>query len=95
MDCTRGREIALDIFLNPNMVKNHLELGLQEIRGEILVNNSFCWKSYIIKTVLTALINHRAARVSKCKIRQMNFCERVNEYTFLVAHNFAFNHVCA
>jgi hypothetical protein len=31
----------MDVFLNPKMVKNHLELGLQEIRGEILVYNSF------------------------------------------------------
>ena len=56
MDCTRGREIAMDVFLNPKMVKNHLELGLQEIRGEILVYNSFRWKSHLIKTVLSALI---------------------------------------
>lgn len=41
MDCTRDREIAMDIFLNPKMVKNHLELGLQEIRGEFLFTIAF------------------------------------------------------
>ena len=36
MDCTKGREIAMNIFMNTKMVKNHLVLGMQELRGEIL-----------------------------------------------------------
>jgi len=36
MDSKKGREITMDVFSNPKMVKNHLMLGLQEIRGEIL-----------------------------------------------------------
>jgi pimeloyl-ACP methyl ester carboxylesterase len=31
LDCTNGREIAIDVFMNPNMVKNHLLLGCQEL----------------------------------------------------------------
>jgi len=38
MDSKKGREITMDVFSNPKMVKNHLMLGLQEIRGEILRN---------------------------------------------------------
>lgn len=36
MDCNRGREIAIYVFTNPNMMRNHLVLGMQELRGEIL-----------------------------------------------------------
>mmetsp|Transcript_20439 Transcript_20439/g.41935 ORF Transcript_20439/g.41935 Transcript_20439/m.41935 type:complete len:414 (-) Transcript_20439:369-1610(-) len=32
LNCPKGRKIALDIFLNPKMMRNHLVLGLQEIR---------------------------------------------------------------
>jgi hypothetical protein len=73
MDCTRGREIALDIFLNPKMVKNHLELGLQEVRGEILVYNSIAFAGNDISPRYFAWINHRASRVSKCKIETHEF----------------------
>jgi hypothetical protein len=31
LDCTNGREIAINVFMNPNMVKNHLLLGCQEL----------------------------------------------------------------
>lgn len=31
--CEKGRNIAVDIFLNPKMVRNHLVLGTEEIRG--------------------------------------------------------------
>ncbi|KAL3783824.1 hypothetical protein HJC23_005317 [Cyclotella cryptica] len=32
VDCEKGRKIAMDVFLNPKMVKNHLVLGTQEVR---------------------------------------------------------------
>lgn len=44
MDCAKGRNIALDVLLQPNMMRNHLVLGLQEIRGEnitFLTNDCF------------------------------------------------------
>jgi pimeloyl-ACP methyl ester carboxylesterase len=34
VECDKGRNIALDIFSSPKMVKNHLVLGTQEVRGE-------------------------------------------------------------
>ncbi|KAL9186277.1 hypothetical protein ACHAXT_005515 [Thalassiosira profunda] len=34
LNCKNGRKIAMDIFLHPDMVRNHLVLGFQEIRGE-------------------------------------------------------------
>lgn len=35
VDCEKGRTIAMDVFLDPNMMRNHLVLGMQEVRGEI------------------------------------------------------------
>lgn len=32
LHCTKGRKIALDIFMNEKMVRNHLVLGFQELR---------------------------------------------------------------
>lgn len=36
LNCAKGRAKALDVFMHPNMVKNHLVLGAQELRGELL-----------------------------------------------------------
>jgi hypothetical protein len=35
VECSTGRKIAMDIFMNHTMVSNHLVLGTQEVRGEI------------------------------------------------------------
>lgn len=35
VDCDKGRKIAMDVFCNPKMVRNHLVLGTQEVRGEL------------------------------------------------------------
>jgi len=32
LDCSKGRSIAIDIFMHPHMMRNHLVLGLQECR---------------------------------------------------------------
>ena len=32
--CAKGRNIAVDVFLSPKMVRNHLVLGTEEMRGE-------------------------------------------------------------
>jgi hypothetical protein len=32
LDCDKGRKIALDVCTHPDMVKNHLVLGFEEIR---------------------------------------------------------------
>ena len=37
VECDKGRQIAIDIFLSSKMMRNHLVLGTQEIRGEIKV----------------------------------------------------------
>lgn len=34
LSCPKGRKIAIDVLMQPNMMRNHLVLGLQEIRGE-------------------------------------------------------------
>jgi hypothetical protein len=36
VECDKGRQIALDIFGSPKMVRNHLVLGTQEVRGETI-----------------------------------------------------------
>jgi hypothetical protein len=86
MDCKRGREIAIDIFMNPNMVRNHLVLGMQELRGEILPSTT----EYLLRNIsnenllCVTCINRRVARIFKCKIK-----------IIFVHHNVAFNHVRA
>lgn len=35
VECDYGRSIAMDIFVEPNMMRNHLVLGAEEIRGEM------------------------------------------------------------
>ena len=35
IQCDKGRKIALDIFMDSAMVRNHLVLGMQEIRGKL------------------------------------------------------------
>lgn len=41
LDCAKGRSIALDIFLEPNMAKNHFVLGMQEVRGKMSLFSCF------------------------------------------------------
>lgn len=70
INCSKGREIALDIFMHPNMVRNHLVLGLEEIRGKYcLFPVSFLVCSHIsdLKTFFVLCTFNRTPRASKCK----------------------------
>jgi hypothetical protein len=68
MDCNRGREIAIDVFTNPNMMRNHLVLGMQELRGEILPLQQYLLRHVSDENSLyVTRIYRRAARVFKCK----------------------------
>lgn len=51
VECDKGRQIAMDIFTNPKMIRNHLVLGTQEIRGgfriKLLHSYIFLFSEYL------------------------------------------------
>ena len=41
IESAEARKVALDVFTNPDMVRNHLVLGLEEIRGECIIDDVY------------------------------------------------------
>lgn len=68
VECDKGRQIALDIFGSPNMVRNHLILGTQEVRGEPNPRmRHLIFTLAILKAEYLSLLTFRTSRDTKCE----------------------------
>jgi hypothetical protein len=68
VECDKGRQIALDIFGSPNMVRNHLILGTQEVRGEPNPRmQHLIFTLAILKAAYLSLLTFRTSRDTKCE----------------------------
>lgn len=70
VDCDKGRQIAMDIFMDPKMMRNHLVLGTQEVRGEIQIKLWHTFSCFLDIWVIPSLFLtyiFRASGTAQCE----------------------------